>query len=158
MVKDLLKLVGAVLLVVAIVALALLFVPGASDVLLDWAKDVAKAALGGLGSIGVTLASWHLLEKRLYDGWVIRVTNLDGETIEKALPAQVVKKWLDDELSDFGGFRDLTGSVNRWKRCGMVAADADTAKSLGALTIDRSAKVLSFDYTKLPAAPARTQQ
>lgn len=158
MIKDLLKFAAALLGLGLVVALVVMKFPETGPVVQDWAKQAAQSCLGGLGSIASTLLLWHLHDKHKFAGWKISVTNRKGKVLVKSLPAEVVKRWSADNYSDFGGFRDLTGSINRWEDCGMVTVDADSAKSLGALTIDRSAKVLSFDYTKLPAAPARTQQ
>jgi hypothetical protein len=78
------------------------------------------------------------------------VLNRKGEAVQKDLPAAVIKRWLEDDFSDFSGFRDLTGSINRWPDCGLVNVDVAAARELQALVVDKVDKTLTFDYTRLP--------
>lgn len=122
------------------------------DLLMDIAKDVLKTAAGAALGYAMAVALWLGWERRKWGGWKLSVVNRNGVEIQKDLPPSVVKKWLEDALSDFGGFRDLTGSINRWPACGLVTVDADECRRLGALVVDEKIKLLKFDYSKLPAA------
>lgn len=143
---------------VAVAAVATLLQPEmVKDFVTDGGKDLLKAFLGAVAGFAVVQPLWAIWERYSWGGWSLDVTNRDGKQTQKALPASVIKKWLEDDLSDFGGFRDLTGSINRWPGCGLVSVDADEARRLGALEVDRKKKALRFNYQKLPA-PATGQR
>jgi hypothetical protein len=150
----------AVAVVLAAVAVAVVVVGGlyAPGFTLEVIKDVLNDALGTLLAIAGTWALWNLYEKRRWEGWSLAVTNRQGDQIQKPLPPTVIKRWMEDSLSDFAGFRDLTGSVNRWPGCGLVTVDSDQARALGALRICKHARTVWFDYSKLPAPPVPTGQ
>src|SRR5262249_31575860 len=110
-----------------------------TDFVTDLAKDWVKTGVGLALWALVGWAVWVLRDRYLYEGWRVVVTDRTQTTAESVVPPAVVKQWIAADFGDWGpnGWRDITGTLVRRPACGPVNVDAEMARVLGVLVIDR---------------------